>query len=112
MYHLLLFLHLRLVNQPTTTSVTLCHEMLDPHDPHIHTHSKATAGISDGQADCETHLSNNTRIVTHTKLQNKNAISDTPIRSMPTYEAQLLGNVVFAFLAIHVVTNGMSGLVF
>jgi hypothetical protein len=76
------------------------------------THSKASVEISDGQADCQTQLSHNTRIVIRTKLRNSNATSDTPIRSMPTYEARLLGNVVFTFVIVPVVTNGMSNLVF
>jgi len=76
------------------------------------THSKVSVEISDVQADCQTQLSHTTRIVVHTKLYNRNAISDTPIRSMPTYEAQLLGNVVFTSMIIPVVKNGMSELVF
>jgi hypothetical protein len=77
------------------------------------THSKVSVEISDGQADCQTQLSHNTRIVIHTKLHSRNAISDTPIRTMPTYEAQLLGNLVFTSLVIPLATtNGMSYLVF
>jgi hypothetical protein len=79
---------------------------------HTFTLSKASVEISDGQADCQTHLSHNTRIVIHTKLHSRNTISYTPIRSMPTYEAQLLGNVVFTSLIIPLATNGMSDLVF
>lgn len=75
------------------------------------THSKASAEISDGQVDCQTQLSHNTRNVIHTKLHSGNAISDTQIRSMPTYEAQLLGNVVTS-LKVPLATNGMSDLVF